>query len=301
MGTPQPTQLLEAQFNQEIWINILVSGVSLGILCLLVFIIFFSSIRQKTRPKYSLMQFVLAMLLMSIFVMSVQRWRGAVYRFEVAKDNFKKAMLRYQRNQTDGTAKLVTIGKPFYIAKNLITQQQFGRVVREKWNANVGDDLPVDHILSSSVKEFCENLTARTGMTIRLPTEEEWEYCCRAGSGTDYYAGDSEADLDRSAWYMRNSAGSSHPVGKKVPNNFGLYDMQGNMWQLCEMQTGALDTVSKLLNDGSMESDRFDLLILRGGAWCSGPADCRVSRRYQVGCFYWGEVGFRVIADLEFK
>jgi formylglycine-generating enzyme required for sulfatase activity len=91
-----------------------------------------------------------------------------------------------------------------------------------------GDSLPVEQVTWDEAIEFCERLSKVTGKRYRLPTEAEWEYACR-GMTTGMYAG----NLDAMAWYGGNSDGTTHPVGTKQSNRFGLYDMHGNVWEWC--------------------------------------------------------------------
>ena len=91
-----------------------------------------------------------------------------------------------------------------------------------------GDNCPVETVSWNDVQVFIQRLNAKTGSQYRLPTEEEWEYACFGRNRTEYCGGD---ELDRVAWYDKNSNNTTHPVGQKQENGFGLYDMSGNVWQ----------------------------------------------------------------------
>lgn len=145
----------------------------------------------------------------------------------------------------------VTISRDFYLQETEMSQSQWREVMGDNPSEFKGNDLPVHMISWFEAVECCNRLSALEGLepayTIegtevswdrkasgyRLPTEAEWEYACRAGTKTGYYTGDSEADLDRAGWYDGNSGGSPHPVGRKAPNAWGLYDMHGNIFELC--------------------------------------------------------------------
>ena len=94
-------------------------------------------------------------------------------------------------------------------------------------------DLPVVGISWHDALAYCEWLSERTGERYRLPTEAEWEYACRAGTETRWSCGDAERDLEEHAWYSANAGGIVHPVAKKRPNPWGLYDLHGNVWEWC--------------------------------------------------------------------
>ncbi len=131
----------------------------------------------------------------------------------------------------------VTISKPFYLAKYEVTQKQWKTVMGTNPSSckKAGNNAPVEQVSWRACKDFLKNLNQRCGIDsgsshcIRLPTEAEWEYSCRAGTKTRYCAGDSDSDLARAAWFEGNSGDTTHPVGGKDPNAWGLYDMHENV------------------------------------------------------------------------
>jgi formylglycine-generating enzyme required for sulfatase activity len=130
---------------------------------------------------------------------------------------------------------------------------------------------------------------------VRLPTEAEWEYACRAGTTTTYFSGDAEADLARVAWYSANSKNTTHPVGQKEPNTFGLYDMHGNVWQWCEDRLDK-NYYSKSPAENPEGPAQGAYRVLRGGPWALDPMYCRSAHRDrndQVSCY--NIFGFRVV------
>jgi formylglycine-generating enzyme required for sulfatase activity len=157
----------------------------------------------------------------------------------------------------------VFIKKPFYMGKYEVTQAQWREVMDNNPSNFKGDDLPVDSVSFNDAKEFCGKLSRMTGQEYRLPTEAEWEYACRAGT----IAAIGLVNLDAMAWHDGNSGGKTHPVGRKQPNAFGLFDMYGNVWEWCEdvwhdSYHGAPSDGSAWLSGGNSRNR-----VLRGGSW----------------------------------
>jgi formylglycine-generating enzyme required for sulfatase activity len=151
----------------------------------------------------------------------------------------------------DETQHEVTISKPFYLGKYEVTRGQFRKFVEAEgyeteaeqkneantWKKNERfaqtDEHPVVCVTWNDAKKFCAWMKAKEKKDYRLPTEAEWEYACRAWTSTRFSYGDDPGytNLTNYAWYLD---GTTHPVGQKLPNPWGLYDMHGNVWEWCQ-------------------------------------------------------------------
>jgi len=124
----------------------------------------------------------------------------------------------------------VTLTKGFFLGKYEVTQAQYQAIMGGNPSRSTkAPNCPVDQIHESAAVAFCEQLAEKTGRDVRLPTEAEWEYACRAGSDTRWFFGNDPSRLGEYAWFKDNSGGASHPVGQKKPNPWGLYDIYGNV------------------------------------------------------------------------
>ncbi|MBN1293655.1 MAG: formylglycine-generating enzyme family protein [Candidatus Latescibacteria bacterium] len=133
----------------------------------------------------------------------------------------------------------------------------------------------------------------------RLPTEAEWEYACRAGTTSEYNTGDSEEDLDKTGWYLTNSSELLHPVGEKESNNWGLYDMHGNIGELCNDYYSAGYYKISPENNPHGPNTVTSIHVFRGGSYISECEKCRSSARSSLKYNVKSQsVGFRVVRSI---
>ena len=191
----------------------------------------------------------------------------------------------------------------FAIGKYPITQAQYKAVMGKnpsRFKSNPQN--PVENVSWNDAQAFCQKLSQITGKTYRLPTEAEWEYACRAGTTTRYYYGNDANELGDYAWYFRNSQGTTHPVGQKKPNNWGLYDTIGNVWEWCADNWD--DSYNGAPTDGGdwieiSNHSQKDIVVGRGGSWVNDKLNC--CRRYlgfihhRISDFNYG---FRVVCEM---
>ncbi|MCE9589005.1 MAG: formylglycine-generating enzyme family protein [Planctomycetes bacterium] len=166
----------------------------------------------------------------------------------------------------------VKITYPYLIGVTEVTQKQWHAVIGNQVSPYMqGDDLPMWISDFDNAMEFCRKLGEKEGLKYRLPTEAEWEYACRAGTQTAYNLGDGEKALAAAGWYLKNSEGKTHPVAKKMPNAFGLYDMHGNAWELCSDWFGDYPKDPVVDPKGPATGDKR---VWRGGSYNCGPERC---------------------------
>lgn len=126
----------------------------------------------------------------------------------------------------------VTLTRGFYLGRYEVTQAQYEAIMGSNPSKSTkSPDCPVDNVGAADALTFCGKLAEATGRDVRLPTEAEWEYASRAGRDTTWFFGNDPAQIGEYAWGKDNAAGTSHPVGQKKPNPWGLYDMYGNVWE----------------------------------------------------------------------
>ncbi len=138
------------------------------------------------------------------------------------------------------------------------------------------DNHPVIHVSWNDANEFCEWLNNKTGKNFRLPTEAEWEYAARGGNKSKGYKYSGSNTIGNVAWYWDNSGSATHNVKTKSPNELGIYDMSGNVWEWCEDWYGDYSSGSQK-NPTGPSSGSFR--VLRGGSWDGSARGCRVSYR----------------------
>ena len=193
----------------------------------------------------------------------------------------------------------------FKMGVHEVTQAQYEQVMGVNPSEFKGAAKPVEKVSWKDAIEFCRKLSElpaekAAGNVYRLPTESEWEYACRAGTKTKYSFGDDDADLDAYAWYGDNSDGTTHPVGSKQPNPWGLYDMNGNVSEWCQDWYGDYPSGSVTDPTGPPTGDPTgaswgSFRVLRGGGWDASAEGCpSASRGGSYPSYRSYNFGFRV-------
>lgn len=168
----------------------------------------------------------------------------------------------------------------YSIGQTEVTQALWQAVMGNNPSKFKGDKRPVEKVSWEDCQQFISKLNSLTGKRFRLPTEAEWEYAARGGKqckGYKYSGSDIISDV---AWYDSNSNKQTHDVATKKPNELGIYDMSGNVWEWCQDWYGKYSSESQNNPNGALSgSSRVD----RGGSWLNSARNCRVSIRYRSG------------------
>ena len=172
---------------------------------------------------------------------------------------------------------------PFLLGVYEVTQEQYEKVMGANPSKFQGSQNPVEMVSWDDAVEFCQKLSELpqekvAGHVYRLPTEAEWEFACRAETATKFSFGDDESQLGECAWFQDNSGSKTHPVGKKKPNAWGLYDMHGNGWEWCQDWYGYGEYASVAVTDPTGASTGSNR-VFRGGCWNNPAGYCRSSNR----------------------
>jgi len=220
-------------------------------------------------------------------------------------------------NEVDATPHEVALSS-FYIDKHPVTQDEYRRVMKKnpsRWKAGTN---PVEQVRWSDAVRYCNARSRLDGLRpcydlktwecdfdangYRLPTEAEWEYACRAGTKTAYSFGNSPVKLKDYAWFKENSGKKPRPVAQKRPNNWGLYDMHGNVWEWCN-DFYKVDYYQEGPEKDPKGPKTGETKVVRGGAWKFSADSCRCGYRYNENpgyvdaCFGYDIYGFRCVRN----
>jgi formylglycine-generating enzyme required for sulfatase activity len=181
----------------------------------------------------------------------------------------------------------------FNIGKYEVTQAQWKLIMGNNPSKFKGDKLPVEMVSWNDVEEFIRRLNAKTGKKYRLPTETEWEYAARGGSKSNGYKYSGSHNLNNIGWFGENSNETSHHVGSKLPNELGIYDMSGNVYEWCSDWFGDYPASAQQDPIGaSSGSDR----VYRGGCWYGDTSNCLVANRFNTSPdIRHSGLGFRLV------
>ena len=181
----------------------------------------------------------------------------------------------------------------YYIGETEVTQALWKAVMDSNPSGLEGDDLPVEYVSWNDCQTFIRKLNALTGKNFRLPTEAEWEFAARGGNQSRHTQYSGSSRIDDVAWNRGNSGDKMHPVKTKQPNELGIYDMSGNVWEWCQDWNGDYNSYAQTNPTGASSGSRR---VYRGGSWFYPPRLCRSSfRRYGMPEVSYRTLGLRLV------
>ena len=248
-----------------------------------------------------------SLLILAALLVSITAWAEEPTVKEITANGvtFKMVEVKGGRFNMGGTCEqfgceddefpihVVTLGD-YYIGQTEVTQELWSAIMNENPSGFQGDDHPVERVTWQSCQDFVSRLTAITGIEFRLPTESEWEFAARGGLNTHYYQYSGSDNLDEVGWYGGNDGGTTHPVGLLKPNELGIYDMTGNVFEWCQDYYGDYDMMPAESPTGP---ESGETRVRRGGSWGGSTHGTRVSFRiYELENIRYNYIGLRLAA-----
>ena len=176
----------------------------------------------------------------------------------------------------------IHINKPYYLSLYPVTQREWKQIMENNPSHFEGSDLPIECVSWLDVQRFINKLNEKEGLDkYRLPSEAEWKYAACAGTNTRYFFGDDESHINDYVWYRKNSGSMVHQVGQKKPNQWGLYDMLGNVWEFVQDENN--NDCNKISKGGSW----------RCHGWYCSPFEHQIIHENE----HFNDLSFRLVKD----
>ena len=213
--------------------------------------------------------------------------------YVTSRDRYGRTVRKQVKKSVPGETQRVVLTRGFWLLDSEVTLQKYYRITLSRFNdSSSNPPHPITNVAWNDANNFCERLCKITHHKFCLPTEAQWEYACRAGAENE----DNADNLSSSAWYQGNSRNEMHDIKTKQPNAWGLYDMQGNVWEWCsDFYEKDYYSASGTVEDPEGPANGTER-ILRGGSYGSKADNCQPGYRFRQSPDYEGkDIGFRVI------
>ena len=215
----------------------------------------------------------------------------------VAGGTFTMGATSEQQNYDNDEKQTHTVTlSDYYIGETEVTQELWAAVMGSNPSWFSGNmQRPVEYVSWDDCQTFIQKLNRLTGANFRLPTEAEWEFAARGGRNSRGYQYSGSSNLDDVAWYTYNSSDTTHPVKTKSPNELGIYDMSGNVWEWCQdWYSSSYYSSSPQNNPTGPSSGSYR--VFRGGSWFNYARDCRsANRSSRTPVFRHYNLGLRLV------
>lgn len=250
----------------------------------------------NSKPK------TLAMLLVGIFYLNILSAQTNFMAIDTTLVLIKEAS--FQMGNTKGKSDERPVHtvrlNAFYISKYELTQKIWRLVMEsDTLSKSDGPDFPVYDVKPENIDLFISKLNQLTGKKYRLPTEAEWEYAATGGSFSKAYKYCGSDSLNEVAWYAPNASMKTHQVGLKKPNELGLYDMSGNVWEICS-DWYQRNFYKKSPVENPLQAKKTLYRLVRGGSWRSEEQRCQShARNIDVHDHHIGNSGFRLVLEVK--
>ena len=225
--------------------------------------------------------------------------------FMMGAQNLDSTAENYDEDAWDDASPVHSVTlSDYFIGETEVTQELWRAVMGSNKSRYKGANMPMESVSwydicgydETDTTCFLYKLNQKTGRHFRLPTEAEWEYAARGGGKTKGYKYSGGNKKNKGMWYGENSGNRTHPVKKKSPNELGLYDMSGNVWEWCMDWYGRYYDYMGQTNPSGPEYG--DGRVHRGGSWASTSKNCLVSSRENYyPSFSSNNIGFRLVLD----
>jgi formylglycine-generating enzyme required for sulfatase activity len=298
MGTERPKPVDEQRYVTHIRIGVGVFVTGICALLAMLAVVLTRAIREKHPPQVSLARLLVLALIAGIGLLGGLHWRHWAKALDRARAEYAAACERFQKCLScEKPAHEVRLTSPFYLGKFEVTEYQYGILAKSGLATTCAGDRPAEGVSWRDAWEWCRKASQVSGVTLRLPTEAEWEFACGTGLRSALASDGERRDIRTGAWTAENSGGRSQPVGLKAANEWGIHDILGNVSELVADFWGSYESGLQVDPRGP---DVGPGRVFRGGCYDDWAIECTPTERGAQGERDRARgIGFRTVLVLE--